>query len=94
MRHGMTRDRLRDEIGMACFEIEAVGLMGQFPCLVIRGICDYANSHKNKTWQLYASAVTASYAKGLLGIVPSSTDAHPYVGTNIFRSESTKWRGK
>jgi nucleoside phosphorylase len=94
MRHGMTRDRLRDEMGMACFEMEAAGLMGQFPCLVIRGISDYADSHKNKLWQPYASAVAASYAKELLDIIPSSTDAHPHVRTNTFGSESTEWRGK
>ena len=36
--------------GILCFEMEAAGLMNTFPCLVIRGICDYADSHKNKTW--------------------------------------------
>ncbi|KAK2050877.1 hypothetical protein LY76DRAFT_529594, partial [Colletotrichum caudatum] len=30
-----------------CFEMEAAGLMDKFPCLVIRGICDYADTHKN-----------------------------------------------
>ncbi|CAH0053912.1 unnamed protein product [Clonostachys solani] len=94
MRHGITRDRLGDEMGMACFEMEAAGLMGQFPCLVIRGICDYADSHKNKLWQPYASAVAASYAKELLDIIPSSTDAHPHARTNTFGSESTEWGGK
>ncbi|CAG9988694.1 unnamed protein product [Clonostachys byssicola] len=94
MRHAMTRDRLRDEISMACFEMGAAGLMGQLPCLVIRGICDYADSHKNKTWQSYASAVVASYARELLSIIPNSTDAHPQVRTNTFGSESLKWRGK
>jgi len=40
--------------------------MNSFPCLVIRGICDYADSHKNKIWQNYASAAAAAYAKLLL----------------------------
>jgi nucleoside phosphorylase len=31
-----------------CFEMEAAGLMLDFPCVVIRGVCDYADSHKNK----------------------------------------------
>jgi hypothetical protein len=39
------------------------GLMDSFPCLVIRGICDYADSHKNDGWQNYAAAVAATYAK-------------------------------
>jgi nucleoside phosphorylase len=39
--------------------MEAAGLMNSFPCLVIRGICDYANSHKNKQWQAHAAGTAA-----------------------------------
>ena len=48
---------------MLCFKMEAAGLMDDFPCLVVRGICDYADSHKNKQWQGYAAATAAAYAK-------------------------------
>jgi nucleoside phosphorylase len=51
MRNGMERNRISKEIGgVLCFEMEAAGLMNTFPCLVIRGICDYSDSHKNKDW--------------------------------------------
>jgi nucleoside phosphorylase len=51
IKDGLTRDRLSLELGgMLYFEMEAAGLMNSFPCLVIRGICDYADSHKNKRW--------------------------------------------
>jgi nucleoside phosphorylase len=60
------RDRLSQELGVLCVEMEAAGLMNNFPCLVIRGICDYADSHKNKAWQGYAAAAAAAYAKELL----------------------------
>jgi nucleoside phosphorylase len=53
-----------------CFEMEAAGLMNQFPCLVFRGICDYSDSHKNKEWQGYAAMVAAAYAKDLLCRIP------------------------
>lgn len=43
--------------------------MDVIPCLVIRGICDYADSHKNKRWQDYAAAIAAAYAKELLSVV-------------------------
>jgi nucleoside phosphorylase len=43
--------------------------MDSFPCLVIRGICDYADSHKNKIWQPYAAATAAAYAKELLLVI-------------------------
>jgi nucleoside phosphorylase len=55
-----------------CFEMEAAGLMNHFPCLVIRGICDYSDSHKNKEWQGYAAMTAAAYAKDLLRRIPPS----------------------
>ncbi len=60
------RDALAKEKDVLCFEMEAAGLMNHFPCLVIRGICDYADSHKNKQWQGYAAMAAAAYAKDLL----------------------------
>lgn len=52
-----------------CIEMEAAGLMNRFPCIVIRGICDYADSHKNDRWQKYAAATAAAFAKEFLGYV-------------------------
>ncbi|KAK5062936.1 hypothetical protein LTR84_005012 [Exophiala bonariae] len=73
MKDGIERDRLSDELGgVLCFEMEAAGLMNNFPCLVIRGICDYADSHKNKGWQPYAAATAAAFGKGLLGLIPAA----------------------
>ena len=69
LKHGETRDRLAKEYGMLCFEMEAAGLMNQLPCLVIRGICDYSDSHENKQWQGYAALTAAAYAKILLSVV-------------------------
>lgn len=69
MRDAPTRDRIAKELGVLCFEMEAAGLMDNFTCLVVRGICDYADSHKNKMWQGYAAAVAAAYAKELLSMV-------------------------
>ncbi|KAJ0345329.1 hypothetical protein COL154_011243 [Colletotrichum chrysophilum] len=62
------RDAMNKGLGgqLLCVEMEAAGLMTNFPCLVIRGICDYADSHKNKVWQEHAAAVAAAYAKELL----------------------------
>jgi nucleoside phosphorylase len=65
------RDKLSAELGgVLCFEMEAAGLMNSFPCLVVRGICDYADSHKNKRWQPYAAATAAAYAKEVLSAIP------------------------
>ncbi|GME39621.1 nucleoside phosphorylase domain-containing protein [Neofusicoccum parvum] len=70
MKDAMVRDVLAKEHGVLCFEMEAAGLMNRFPCLVIRGICDYSDSHKNKDWQGYAAMAAAAYAKDLLGRIP------------------------
>ncbi|KAK6338820.1 hypothetical protein TWF696_009628 [Orbilia brochopaga] len=62
------RDNLNKSLGgnVLCFEMEAAGLMDDFPCIVIRGICDYADSRKNDVWQEYAAGVAAAYAKDFL----------------------------
>jgi nucleoside phosphorylase len=69
MKDGVTRDRIAKVEHVICFEMEAAGLMDGFPCLVIRGICDYADSHKNKRWQPYAAATAAAFARVLLGLI-------------------------
>lgn len=65
-----TRDRLAQQHEILCFEMEAAGLMDELPCLAIRGICDYCDSHKQKKWQGYAALTAAAYAKQLLSIIP------------------------
>ncbi|KAK1242619.1 hypothetical protein MKX08_005431 [Trichoderma sp. CBMAI-0020] len=70
MKDAVLRDKLALEKNIICFEMEAAGLMNQFPCLVVRGICDYSDSHKNKQWQGYAAIAAAAYAKDLLHRIP------------------------
>ena len=66
------RERINERLGgnVLCFEMEAAGPMNNFPCIVIRGICDYADSHKNYSWQEHAAAVAAAFAKEFLSVVP------------------------
>lgn len=66
MRDAVMRDKLSQEWDILCFEMEAAGLMNHVPCIVIRGICDYLDTHKNKIWQGYAAMTAAAYAKELL----------------------------
>lgn len=73
MKDGIARDKLSSELGgVLCFEMEAAGLMNHFPCLVIRGISDYADSHKNKSWQPRAAAAAAACARELLSVIPAA----------------------
>ncbi|KAG7408365.1 Ankyrin repeat domain-containing protein 50 [Fusarium oxysporum f. sp. rapae] len=81
MKDALTRDALAAKKGVLCFEMEAAGLMNHFPCLVIRGICDYSDSHKNKEWQGFAAMVAAAYAKDLLcRIAPNRVEAEKKIG--------------
>ncbi|KAL2859131.1 violaceus kinesin [Aspergillus lucknowensis] len=70
MKDARARDLIAQELDILCFEMEAAGLMDEIPSLVIRGICDYCDSHKHKEWQPYAAFVAAAYAKALLMQVP------------------------
>jgi nucleoside phosphorylase len=69
MKDASIRDKLAKEKDILCFEMEAAGLMNRFPCLVIRGICDYSDSHKHKEWQGFAAMAAAAYAKDLLSFI-------------------------
>ncbi|KAK6831974.1 hypothetical protein RU639_002676 [Aspergillus parasiticus] len=64
-----TAHRIRDVGNILCFEMEAAGLLTEYSCIVIRGISDYADSHKNNIWQHYAAATAAACAKELLTYV-------------------------
>jgi nucleoside phosphorylase len=76
MKDALLRDKLAKDTGILCFEMEAAGLMNHFPCLVIRGICDYSDTHKNKKWQGYAAMAAAAYAKDILSrIAPTKIKA-------------------
>ncbi|OOF96789.1 hypothetical protein ASPCADRAFT_4830 [Aspergillus carbonarius ITEM 5010] len=74
MKDAETRDRIaRDEGGALCFEMEAAAMINSSPWLVIRGICDYADSHKNDVWHEYAAAAAAAVAKEILTYIKPAT---------------------
>ncbi|CAG9985604.1 unnamed protein product [Clonostachys byssicola] len=66
MKSGKDRDRIAAAHDLIAFEMEGAGILHQVPCMVIKGVCDYADSHKNKTWQDFAAATAASVMKAVL----------------------------
>jgi nucleoside phosphorylase len=73
MKSGEDRDRIAVAEGIIAFEMEGAGVWDSFPCSIIKGACDYADSHRSKVWQRYAAATAAACAKALLNFwVPSS----------------------
>jgi len=66
MKSGQGRDRIANADGIIAFEMEGAGVWDQFSSVVIKGVCDYADSHKNKHWQYYAAATAAACMKAFL----------------------------
>ncbi|RSL87982.1 hypothetical protein CEP52_015349 [Fusarium oligoseptatum] len=60
------RDELRDKYDGIAIEMEAAGMTTRLPVAVVRGISDFADSHKNDEWHRYAAAAAAAYAKEML----------------------------
>ncbi|UKZ52469.1 hypothetical protein TrVGV298_006246 [Trichoderma virens] len=94
MRNAKKRDTLRKMWRVICLEMEAAGLMDNFPCTVIRGICDYSDSHKNKQWQAYAALTAAAYAKDLLMTVqPEEVELTPPANDIMNGERLRHWDG-
>jgi nucleoside phosphorylase len=74
MKSGEDCDRIAAAEGIIAFEMEGAGVWDSFLCIIIKGACDYADSHKSKVWQRYTAATAAAYVKAFLSFwVPSST---------------------
>jgi len=71
MKSGKRRDEIAKNLNVIAFEMEGAGVWDNLPCIVIKGVCDYADSHKNKKWQNYAAATAASCMKAFLEKLPS-----------------------
>ncbi|EHK18131.1 uncharacterized protein TRIVIDRAFT_44914, partial [Trichoderma virens Gv29-8] len=74
LRSGIDRDRLAREHGILAFEMEGSGIWDEFPCIIVKGICDYADSHNNTDWQNFAAATAASVVKGLIERYPKTDE--------------------
>ncbi|KAB8237201.1 violaceus kinesin [Aspergillus alliaceus] len=70
MKDAKIRDSIAQDLDILCYEMEAAGIIDEIPSLVIRGICDYCDSHKNKQWQGYAAFAAAASAKAILSVIP------------------------
>ncbi|KAF5697271.1 hypothetical protein FGLOB1_12880 [Fusarium globosum] len=84
MKSGEDRDRIAAAEGIIAFEMEGAGVWDSFPCIIIKGACDYADSHKSKIWQRYAAATAAACAKAFLSFwIPSATQV-PFSKNDLF----------
>lgn len=66
LKNSAVRDQVAVEKGVIGFEMEGAGCWDTFPTIVVKSVCDYADGHKDKRWQPYASAVAACRAKAIV----------------------------
>ncbi|CVL03615.1 uncharacterized protein FMAN_15097 [Fusarium mangiferae] len=90
MKSGKDRDHITKQTQALGFEMESVGVWEVFPCVVIKSVCDYADSHKSKDWQPYAAACAASYTKGFLRYWDSTRHAESTSKPQQFRKRIIK----
>ena len=65
------RDELASLYSIMCLEMEASGVVNVLPTLVIKGVSNYADSHKNSEWTRYAALAAAGYAKEFISHLPA-----------------------
>ncbi|KAH7035974.1 uncharacterized protein B0I36DRAFT_347681 [Microdochium trichocladiopsis] len=72
MKSGVDRDIIAARYQLVALEMEAAGMWEELPCIVVKGVCDYADSHKAKGWQPFAAASAAAVTKALLSTIQAS----------------------
>lgn len=70
IKSGEHRDSIAKPKGIIAFEMEGAGIMEEIPCVVVKGVCDYADCHKSKKWQDFAAATAASALQAILDYLP------------------------
>ncbi|RFU74448.1 zinc finger protein [Trichoderma arundinaceum] len=66
LKSGEDRDRISREHGLIALEMKGAGILDELPCIITKGVSDYADSHKNKEWQHFAAAGAAAVTRGLI----------------------------
>ncbi|EED16174.1 conserved hypothetical protein [Talaromyces stipitatus ATCC 10500] len=60
------RERDQWDENIIAFEMEGAGMWDSRPCVIIKGVSDYADTHKNDIWHAYAAATAAACTKAFL----------------------------
>ncbi|KLJ12815.1 hypothetical protein EMPG_12182 [Blastomyces silverae] len=94
MKSGEVRDQLvaKENQNVIAFDMEGAGIWDYLPCVIVKGVCDYADSHKNKIWQGYASMTAAACAKVVLEQWPKKNPQQSLEDQASFHSYAPKTR--
>ncbi|KAF4987406.1 hypothetical protein FGRMN_10390 [Fusarium graminum] len=86
------RDGLAKAYNIIAFEREAVGAWDEVPCIIVKGVCDYADGLQNAEWQATAATTAAAFSKALIQRYPRSdridTDDQLFVGGKILNADA------
>lgn len=66
MKSGVERDTVAEDENVIAFEMEGAGICNNLPFILVKGVCDYADSHKDKNWQKYTAGRAAACMRSLL----------------------------
>ena len=66
LKSAQDRDGIAGKESIIGFEMEGAGAWDNTPTVVIKAVCDYADSHKNDNYHHYASVVAAACTKAVL----------------------------
>ncbi|KAM0345453.1 hypothetical protein ACHAPU_006380 [Fusarium lateritium] len=80
------RDIVASQESVIAFEMEGAGVWDHLPCVLIKGACDYADSHKSDTWHEYAAAIATAALKALLETWPGPNPTSRKVSCRPMRS--------
>jgi nucleoside phosphorylase len=53
--------------------VQSATWAGNADAMVIRGISDYCDAHKNDAWRYYAAAAAAAFTRALIEAIPVAT---------------------
>ncbi|KAL4874922.1 purine and uridine phosphorylase [Aspergillus karnatakaensis] len=85
MKSGQHRDDVAAREGIIAFEMEGAGLWDSLPCVIVKGVSDYADSHKNQAWQAHSAAVAAACS---VAIIDEWDSAQQPAGAPLFRQQN------
>lgn len=75
LKSGEDRDTIAKQEQVLAFEMEGAGVWDHLPCIIVKGVCDYADSHKHKNWQNFAAATAAAAMRALLESIVAAESA-------------------
>lgn len=92
LKSGLHRDDLAQRHELLAFEMEGAGIWDQLPCIIVKGISNYADGHRNadSDWRHYAAATAAATARALVERYPKTDGPHPSLVVIKERRRRTK----